>query len=130
LPQKLIWNFYVAQRNLPPFRENSFGRCSRQGPDVTKNARKLLHRFVRLPLDPSVAHVSRRFLVRFAILLVFSALPIAGGFKGMFVLLTGVNAIMCAVWALLRRERPNGAGLTHWDEALAMSGMWLVAQLA
>ena len=48
----------------------------------------------------------------------------------MFVLLTGVNAIMCVVWALLRRERPNGIGLTHWDEALVMSGMWLTAQLA
>jgi hypothetical protein len=96
-----------------------------------KEFRDRLRGFVRLPLDPSVAPVSRRFVVRLVILLIFSALPITGGigFRRMFITLTGVNIAMCAIWALLRRERFNGASLTHWDEALVMTGFWLTAHL-
>jgi hypothetical protein len=96
-----------------------------------KEFRARLRDFIHLPLDPSVALVSKRFVIRLAILLAFAALPIAGsiGFHRMFVTLTGVNVVMCAIWALLRRERFNAAGLTHWDEALLMSGFWLVAHL-
>jgi hypothetical protein len=96
-----------------------------------KEIRARLLGFVRLPLDPSVAVVSKRFAIRLAILLIFAALPIAGsvGLRGMFIALTGVNVIMCVVWALLRRERLNGASLTHWDEALLMSSFWLAAHL-
>ena len=94
-----------------------------------KDSRDLFHDLVRLPLDPSVALVSKRFLVRLAIILTFAALPMAGGigFRRMFIALTGINAVVCAIWALLRREPPNGAGLTHWDEALVMTSFWLTA---
>lgn len=87
--------------------------------------------FIQLPLDPSVALVARRFAVRLAFVLILAAIPIAGGigFHRMFAALTGANAIMCVVCALLQREKPNGAGLTHWDEALAMTGLWLGANL-
>ena len=96
-----------------------------------KHPRTLLHGLIQLPLDPSVALVSKRIVVRLAILLFFAALPIAGtvGFRSMFIVLTGVNVIMCVIWALFRRERPNGVGLTHWDEALVMIGFWLTAHL-
>ena len=101
-----------------------------QGHDVAKTHRNLLRGLVRLPLDPSVALVSRRFLVRFAILLAFAALPIAGGFQVKLRVLTAVNAIMCMVLALILRERPNGASLTHWDEAFVMTAISLAVRLA
>ena len=80
-------------------------------------------------MDPSVALVSKRFLVRLIIVIMFAALPISGGvgFRRMFIALSGVNVIICVVWALLRRERFNSTALTHWDEALFMSGFWLAA---
>ena len=98
---------------------------------VIKEFRDRLLGFVHLPLDPSVALVSKRFVVRLAILLVFASLPIAGsaGFRRMFIALTGTNVIICAMWALLRRERFDGASLTHWDEALLMSSFWLAAHV-
>jgi hypothetical protein len=97
-----------------------------------RNPRDLFHDLVHRPLDPSVPLVLKRFTVRLAILLIFCSLPITGGigFKRMFLALTGINAIMCVIWALLRRERPKSAGLTHWDEALVMAILWLTAQLA
>jgi len=97
-----------------------------------KKPRDLFHDLVHLPLDPSVPLVLKRFTVRLMILLIFCALPMAGGigFRRMFLILTGVNAIICVVWAVLRRERPRSAGLTHWDEALMMTILWLTAQLA
>jgi hypothetical protein len=87
--------------------------------------------FVRLPLDPSVAPVSKRFIVRLAILFVFASLPIAGGvgFRRMFIALTGMNVIIFVVWALLGRERFDGTSLTHWDEALLMSSFWLATHV-
>lgn len=96
-----------------------------------KQSRKVLHGLVQLPLDPSVTLVSKRFLVRLAIILVFASLPIAGsiGLRRLSITLMGVNVVMCVVWALVRRERPNGVGLTHWDEALVMTGLWAAAHL-
>jgi hypothetical protein len=98
---------------------------------VSKKVRGRLHGFVQFPLDPSVAQVAKRFTIRLVMLLILAALPIAGGigFHRMVIALTGANAIMCAVWGLLRREKINGIGLTHWDEALVMAGLWLGAHL-
>jgi len=45
---------------------------------MIKRLRDRLHANVRLPLDPSVDLVSKRFLVRLIILIVFAALPISG----------------------------------------------------
>lgn len=91
--------------------------------------RDKLQAYVRCPLDPSVALVSKRFVVRLIIIVIFAALRISGGagFRRTFIALTGVNVIICVVWALLRKERFNGTALTHWDEALLMSGFWLAA---
>ena len=97
-----------------------------------KRPRDLFQDLVQRPLDPSVPLVLKRFTVRLIILLIFCALPMAGGigFRHMFLVLTGVNAMICVVWAVLRRERPRSAGLTHWDEALVMTIFWLTAQLS
>jgi hypothetical protein len=91
----------------------------------------LFETLARRPLDPSVPLVLKRLAVRLAILLFFATLPIAGGvgFKGMLALLAAVNALMCVVWALLRREPMNGRGLTHWDEALVMTILWLMGSV-
>lgn len=32
-----------------------------------------------------------------------------------------VNALLCALVAILQRQRPSGTDLTHWDEALWFS---------
>ena len=83
------------------------------------------------PLDPSVPLVLKRSGLRLFIVLLFSMSPISGavGFKQMFVLLTGVNALTCAIWALVRRERPGGPDLTHWDEALIMTFLSLLGSI-
>ena len=77
---------------------------------------------MRRPLDPSVPLVLKRIALRLLMLSVFSSLPMARivGFWRMFAILAAVNAVGCVVWALLRREKPGGHGLTHWDEALVM----------
>ena len=83
------------------------------------------------PLDPSVPLVLRRSAFRLFIVLLFSMTPISGivGFRKMFVILTGVNALTCVIWALIRRERPGGLGLTHWDEALIMTFLSLLGSM-
>ena len=96
---------------------------------------KLLQRWTssstRKPLDPSVVIVTKRFCVRLLVLMFFAALPIPNGpgFTKMFVLLTGTNALICAVMAVVHRERPNTRALTHWDEGLAMLALFMVGQV-
>jgi hypothetical protein len=89
--------------------------------------RDLVHR----PLDPSVPLVLKRSALRLFIILLFSMPPVSGavGFRQMFVILTGVNALTCAIWALIRRERPGGIDLTHWDEALIMTFLSLLGSI-
>jgi hypothetical protein len=98
---------------------------------VSKQVHGRLRGFVQLPLDPSVVVVTKRFAVRLAILLFLAAIPITGGvgFHRMFIALTGANGIICAVCGLLHREKVNGIGLTHWDEALIMTGLFLGTRL-
>jgi hypothetical protein len=62
-------------------------------------------------------------------MLLFCLLPTGLGFRRNFILIAGANAIVCFVWALLRKEKSRSAGLTHWDEALVMVGLYLTAQL-
>ncbi len=93
--------------------------------------KELLQDLIQRPLDPSVPLVLKRMAFRVLILLLFSALPIAQGigFKRMFATLAAVNAVTCIIWALLRRERPWGRGLTHWDEAIVMILLWLLSSI-
>ena len=86
---------------------------------------------IQLPLHPSVAIVSKRLGTRLAILLIFAALPIPHGigFAKMFVMLTGVNAITSTATALVRRERPDTRAMTHWDEAIIMTALFIIARL-
>lgn len=93
--------------------------------------RDLFRDLIQRTLDPSVPQVLKRMAFRLLILFLFSALPVAQGigFKHMFATLAAVNASICIVWALLRRERPWGRGLTHWDEALVMLLIWLLGSV-
>jgi hypothetical protein len=82
------------------------------------------------PLDPSVPTVARRFAVRLLIILPFAALPLPhASFLGMFVALTGFNAMFSFFAALLLRERPNAPVLNNYDEALGMAALCLIARL-
>jgi hypothetical protein len=96
-----------------------------------KMPRDLFQDLMHRPLDPSVPLVLKRSALRLFIILLFSISPISGavGFRQMFVFLTGVNALTCLIWALVRRERPNGPGLTHWDEALVMTFLSLLGNI-
>ena len=94
-----------------------------------KPPRRSPYRFIESPLDPSVATVAKRFAFRLSILIIFCLIPTALGFRRMFILLTAINTFACLIWALLRREKPRGVGLTHWDEALVMFGLFLAAHL-
>lgn len=91
---------------------------------------KSRYSLIEHPLDPSVRIVARRFAFRLAILILFCLVPTDLGFRRMFIVLAGINAIFCLAWALLRREKIRSAGLTHWDEALVMFGLFLAAHLA
>jgi hypothetical protein len=90
-----------------------------------------LDRFVRRPLHPSVRNVTARFGFRLMILLLFAAMPFphGWGFARMFTILAGFNAISCSVMALIHRDRLNTRALTHWDEALAMVVLFVIARL-
>jgi hypothetical protein len=91
-----------------------------------------LDRFVQRPLHPSVRVVTARFGFRFMILLMFAAFPFphGWGFARMFTILTGFNAISCSIMALIHHDRPNSRAMTHWDEALAMAALFVIARLA
>jgi hypothetical protein len=90
-----------------------------------------LDRFVQRPLHPSVRLVTARFGFRLMILFIFAAYPFLDGwgFARMFIVLTGFNAISCSVMALIHRDQPNTRAMTHWDEALAMVALFVVARL-
>ena len=95
----------------------------------------LLHQMrsrIQLPLHPSVPIVSKRLAMRLATLLLFSALPIPHGigFAKMFMLLTSVNVATSVVMATFRHERFDTRALTHWDEALVMAVLLIIARLA
>lgn len=91
----------------------------------------LFRYLIRWPIDPSVPLVLKRLAFRLLILLAFASLPMANvvGFWRMFALLAAVNAVACVVWALLRREKPGGNSLSHWDEALVMIFFWLLGSI-
>jgi hypothetical protein len=90
-----------------------------------------LDRFVQRPLHPSVRVVTARFGFRLMILFLFAAFPFpqGSGFARMFTILTGFNVISCSVLALIHRDKPNTRAMTHWDEALAMVALFVVALL-
>jgi hypothetical protein len=85
----------------------------------------------RGPRDASVPVVAKRLTIRLAILVIFAAL--APGhhwhFATLFCCLASVSAFACSVIALVKRENFRSAGLTHWDEAIALLLLSLVAGL-
>ena len=70
------------------------------------------------PLRPSTAQVLFRFTLRTLLLAAFAAFS-GRGFASTFGSLLALAAIYCAFVAAVRREAPFGAGLNHFDEAVA-----------
>jgi hypothetical protein len=48
----------------------------------------------------------------------------------MFMLLTSVNVATSVAMATFRHERFDTRALTHWDEALVMAILFIIARLA
>jgi hypothetical protein len=87
--------------------------------------------WLRRPVDPSVPMVARRFAIRLLILLPFAAVALSHGwgFAHMFVMLTGFNALYAFFTALIQREKFTAHTLNHYDEALGMAALCLIARL-
>jgi hypothetical protein len=86
---------------------------------------------LRGPRDASVPIVAKRLAVRLAILVIFAAFATGHpwNFAAIFCCLASLSAFTCSVIALFKRENFRSAGLTHWDEAIILLLLSLVAGL-
>ena len=71
-----------------------------------------------LPQELRSTRVLVRFALRVMILVVFAAFASIGFGKALAALLW-MAIILCAVNGAMRRERPFGPVLNHWDETVA-----------
>jgi hypothetical protein len=71
-----------------------------------------------LPESLKSIQVMVRFALRMVILVIF-AMFAGSSFAGSMIALLWMSAILCAVYATMRRELPFRADLNHWDETTA-----------
>ena len=64
-----------------------------------------------------------RFFVRTSILVFFAAFA-STDFAAAFAALLWMSIILLIVIGVVRREQPFGAGLNHWDEAVAYAALF------
>ena len=64
-----------------------------------------------------------RFCLRMIVIGIFAALGGIGFGKSLAALLW-MSIILCAVIGVMRRERPFGAVLNHWDETMAYAALF------
>ncbi|MBY0380542.1 MAG: hypothetical protein K2W78_01280 [Xanthobacteraceae bacterium] len=76
-----------------------------------------------LPNDLRSAHVFIRFGMRIILLALFTAF--IGARFGQAML--WISAVLCLISAIVRRERPFGGDLTHWDEGAAYGALYCAA---
>ncbi|BAM91954.1 hypothetical protein S58_59770 [Bradyrhizobium oligotrophicum S58] len=74
------------------------------------------------PAELPAARVLVRFLLRIAILILFAAFGSIGFGRSLAALLW-MTTILCAVLAMLRRERAFAASLNHWDEMIGYTAL-------
>jgi hypothetical protein len=67
-------------------------------------------------------HVISRFCLRTIILVVFAAFAGSGFARGLTTLLW-MAIVFSAMVGIIKRERPFGALLNHWDETLAYAAL-------
>jgi hypothetical protein len=79
------------------------------------------------PTEPTTPLVAARFVLRLAILCLFSLLS-RRGFGPAFSALLLMASTLCSVIATLRRERVMASILTHWDEAAAYALLYGAVQ--
>jgi hypothetical protein len=76
-----------------------------------------------LSRHPQAIQVIARFLLRTIILVVFASFASIGFGRG-FAALLGMSILLSAVIGALKRERPFGTALNHWDEMLAYAALF------
>ncbi|NPU11426.1 hypothetical protein HL666_11710 [Bradyrhizobium sp. 83002] len=74
------------------------------------------------PAELPAARVLLRFLLRMAILVAFATFG-GIGFGRSLAALLWMTTILCAVLAVLRRERVFAASLNHWDEMIGYTAL-------
>ena len=79
-----------------------------------------------LPGQLKTVQVVVRFVLRLAVLVLF-AMFAGAGFAGSMVALSWMSAVLCAVAAVMRRERPFRDDLNHWDEMTAYMALCALA---
>ncbi|WP_316231012.1 hypothetical protein [Bradyrhizobium sp. SZCCHNR1051] len=75
------------------------------------------------PAELPAARVLVRFLLRTAILILFATFGSIGFGRSLAALLW-MTTILCAVLAMLRRERVFAASLNHWDEMIGYTALY------
>jgi uncharacterized protein YybS (DUF2232 family) len=79
-----------------------------------------------LPESLKSIQVMVRFGLRMGILVIFGVFA-GTSFAGSMVALLWMSAILCAVYATMRRELPFRADLNHWDEMTAYIALCALA---
>ena len=80
-----------------------------------------------LPRALRSAQVLVRFGLRLLIIVGFASFGTVGFSRGFGVLLW-MSSILCAVAAIIKRERPFDVLLNHWDEAVAYAALFCLAR--
>jgi hypothetical protein len=78
------------------------------------------------PREFNSGRVLTRFGVRLLILLSFAAYG-GIGFTGSLAALMWMAIIFAALVAMIRRERPFGGTLNHWDEVVAYAALFCLS---